>query len=365
MIARADVVVVGAGAMGSATAWWLARRGHDVVLLEQFEAGHRRGSSHGGTRIFRHAYLDAHYVRLAKQALPLWRELEADAGQSLLELTGALDHGDAATIEQVAAGLIGEQVAHEVLRTDQAAERWPGIRFDEAVLFHPEGGRCFADATVAACQQRAAAHGADVRFGVGRATVERSPSGDAAIVRAGDDTWEAKVAVVTAGGWAASTAGGLVDLPPLDVTLEQVQHFAPLDPSSEWPSFIHYADRDSLAMYSLATPGEGVKVNEYHVGPSIDPDDERTEDPARRAAVVEYVKEWVPGLDPTPINTATCLHTMTPNEDFVIDRLGPIVVGSPCSGHGFKFVPVIGRMLADLADGTATHPDPRFALPQG
>src|SRR3954470_16756730 len=108
---HADVVVVGAGAMGSSAAWWLARRGHDVVLLEQFDAGHDRGSSHGGARIFRHAYLDPHYVTLAKEALPLWRELEDDAGCTLLELTGGLDHGPATLIQELAAGLIGEGVA--------------------------------------------------------------------------------------------------------------------------------------------------------------------------------------------------------------------------------------------------------------
>src|SRR5262245_57925666 len=97
-----DVVVVGAGAMGSAAAWWLERQGRDVVLLEQFEAGHRRGSSHGGSRIFRFAYAEVSYVKLAQEALPLWRELEADAGETLLELTGAVDHGDPTTVRAVA-----------------------------------------------------------------------------------------------------------------------------------------------------------------------------------------------------------------------------------------------------------------------
>ena len=193
---RADVVVIGAGAMGSAAAWWLARRGHDVVLLERFEAGHDRGSSHGATRIFRHAYDDAHYVRMAKEALPLWRELEADAGRTLLELTGGIDHGPAAVVESIAAALIGEGVAREVLRPSAAANRWPGMRFDELVLFHPEAGRCLAAATVASLQDRAAAHGADVRFGVGPASFAVDASGDGVRVRAADDEWQA--------GWRSS-----------------------------------------------------------------------------------------------------------------------------------------------------------------
>src|SRR5713101_3409629 len=102
---KVDVVVIGAGAMGSATAWWLARRGVNVVLLEQFERGHARGSSHGGSRIFRFAYYEPKYVRMAQQALPLWRELEGDAGEPLLDTTGAIDHGDAASIDAVAAAM--------------------------------------------------------------------------------------------------------------------------------------------------------------------------------------------------------------------------------------------------------------------
>jgi sarcosine oxidase len=357
---RADVVVVGAGAMGSSAAWWLARRGHDVVLLEQFEAGHVRGSSHGATRIFRHAYDDAHYVRMAKESLPLWRELEADAGCTLLELTGAVDHGPAPVVERIAAALIGEGVAREVLLPDAAAARWPGMRFDELVLFHPEGGRCLAGATVAALQDRAAAHGADVRFGVGPASY--APDGDGVRVRAGDDEWDASVVVVTAGAWVRDVAG--IDVGPITVTLEQVQHFAPRDPAHSWPSVLHHR-ADGHLVYGLLSPGEGMKVDEHHAGPSIDPDtDPRVDDLVRRQRVIDYVEAWFPGLDPTPVHTATCLYTTTPTEDFIVDRVGPVVIGSPCSGHGFKFTPLVGRMLADLADGTESAGDPRFALPR-
>ncbi len=168
--------------------------------------------------------------------------------------------------------------------------------------------------------------------------------------------------MVTAGAWLGSLLGSAAGLPPLKVTLEQVQHFAPIDPEPEWPSFIHYRG-DELAVYGLRTPGEGVKVDEHHAGRVDDPnDDDRSIDLGRVAGVRDYVERWFPGLDPQPVNTSTCLYTTTPNEDFVIDRVGPIVVGSPCSGHGFKFVPLIGRMLADLADGTETVADPRFAL---
>src|SRR3954462_11923937 len=155
--------------MGSSTAWWLARRGVDVALLEQFEPGHTRGSSHGGSRIFRYAYDQPEYVRMAQAALPLWRELEADASRTLLETTGAIDHGDPRSVADVAAALEAGGAAHEMIPAAEARERWPGMRFDTDVVFHPDGGRCRADDAVRALQDRAGAHGADVRFGTGRA----------------------------------------------------------------------------------------------------------------------------------------------------------------------------------------------------
>jgi sarcosine oxidase len=106
-----------------------------------------------------------------------------------------------------------------------------------------------------------------------------------------------------------------------------------------------------------------MKVAAHHVGPAVDPDDDdRSPAPDAAAELSDYVREWFPGVDPEPAHLATCLYTTTANEDFVIDRRGPLVIGSPCSGHGFKFTPLVGRMLADLAEGRP-GPGPRFALP--
>jgi sarcosine oxidase len=343
-VPKAEVVVIGAGAMGSSTAWWLARRGHDVVLLEQFEQGHTRGSSHGGSRIFRYAYPTPDYVRLAQEALPLWRELEDEAGETLLEITGAVDHGDAASVHDVAGAMAACAVPHELLTADAAAERWPGMRFEGEVLFHPGGGRCRADATVAALQRLAHRNGADVRF---NASASLLVDDDRVTVAAGDESWSAPVAVVTAGAWVRAVLG--TRAPDVVVTQEQVQHFTPLDAGRDgagWPSFIHHR---VPWVYGLHTPGEGVKVAEHHVGPLIDPDRRVARDANLERTIVEYVREWFPGLDPTPTHTAECLYTTTPDESFVLDRVGPVVIGSPCSGHGFKFTPAIGRRLADLA----------------
>jgi sarcosine oxidase len=359
-VPRVDVVVVGAGAMGSATAWHLVRRGRAVALLERFEPGHVRGSSHGGSRIFRLAYDDPQYVHLARAALAGWRELEDDAGEDLLDLTGGVDHGEAAAVERVAAALTGSGAAFEVLSPQRAAERWPGMRFEGQVVVSPEGGRCRSDATVAALQRRVAELGGDVRFETPVEAVV--PAGDGVEVRTAGDTWQATTAVVAAGSWLPQLAGDVPGLPPLEVTQEQVVHFpiAPGAPGLEtWPSFVH---RGSW-IYGLATPGEGVKVAEHHTGPVVDPDERSFDpDPAGVDRVRRYAGEWLPGLVPEPASVTTCLYTTTPTEDFVLDRVGPVVVASPCSGHGFKFTPEIGRLVAGLAMG-APPEVPRFTLP--
>ena len=346
---RADVVVVGAGAMGSATAWHLARRGRSVALLERFEQGHVRGSSHGGSRVFRLAYDDPEYVHLARAALAGWRELEDDAGEDLLDLTGGVDHGEAAAVDRVAAALAGSGAAFEVLAPGAAARRWPGLRFDGQVLFSPEGGRCRSDATVTALHRRVAELGGDVRFETPVEAVV--PAAGGVEVRTADQTWRADAAVVAAGSWLPQLAADVPGLPAFEVTKEQVVHFptAPGAPGLEaWPSFVH---RGSW-IYGLATPGQGVKVAEHHTGAVVDPDARSFEPDAKGVERVRrYAAEWLPGVVPEPSSVTTCLYTSTPSEDFVLDRVGPVVVASPCSGHGFKFTPEIGRLVAGLALG--------------
>jgi sarcosine oxidase len=355
MAVVADVVVVGGGAMGSAAAWWLARDGRSVVLLERFEQGHARGSSHGPSRIFRLAYADPFYVELAQRALPLWRELEDDAGVALLTTTGGVDHGPAVTVELVADALEGRGASSELLGPDAAAERWPGMRFGEVVLFQPDAGRADADATVRALQGRALAHGAIVEFDQGALSIEAGA--DEARIRTASEEYRAPVAVVACGPWAPAVLSDLTRLPAMNVTREQVFYFQPRS-EVDWPAFIHHRQP---FIYGLDTPGRGVKIAEHHTGVTTDPDRRSFEiDADGQARVERYVEEWFPGVDAKPVGAETCLYTTTPTEDFVLDRAGPLVVAAGFSGHGFKFVPLIGRVLADLVEGRPA-PD-RFRL---
>ncbi len=361
---QVDAVVVGGGIMGASTAWSMARRGRSVVMLEQFGPGHDRGSSHGGSRIYRLAYPDSVYIDLARAAREEWRELEAETGADLLIRTGSLDHGDAESVRDLAAALVTRNVRHEMLDPEDAAARWPGMRFDGSVLHQPDGGRVMAQHAWKLLVERFEQLGGVMRWNTPARAIEvpnggANGDGDCARVVTDDEIYQAPIVIVAAGGWVESLLAPHVDLPEVVVTQESAFHFAPRAPA-EWPSFIHHG---AIPTYGLETPGEGVKVAEHHRGPVVTAASrDGVVDADARTRVSEFVAEWLPGLLPTPVTEVTCLYTNTANEDFILDRVGPIVIVSPCSGHGFKFAPAIGRMASNLAAGGA--PVGRFALPR-
>jgi sarcosine oxidase len=324
--------VVGAGVMGLATARALARAGRKVVLCEQFEVGHKRGSSHGGSRIVRLSYPDERWVRLAQEAYPLWRELEADCGRALLDQPGNLDLGSWQANRDALAAC---GVPFEVLDAAEIGRRFP-IRLEpgESGLFQPDGGIIFADLAVQAMLASAVAAGASLREHVRIDSVEEDGGG----VTAGDV--QARVAVVTAGAWAPVLVG--VDASP---TRETTSYFSLDEPM---PSVIE-PNGGSAHGYALVAPGVGMKAGLHQSGPTVDPDEPGGAD----AGIAERTEAWVKrrfrvaGL---AVRVETCLYTRRPNDEFLLERRGRVVVGSPCSGHGFKFAPLIGKRLAALAE---------------
>jgi sarcosine oxidase len=363
-----EVVIIGGGLMGAASAWALARRSVPVLLVEQFAPGHRNGSSHGSARIVRRAYRDPLYVALTGRAFDLWDQLDP----SLIRRTGGIDFGERRDVPAIAAELAAADVPHDVLSAAAAADRWPGMRFTGEVLFHPQAGTLDADAAVARLLRVATEHGADVRHGT--SVVSLAPAGDAAELTLSDGSaLRARAVVVAAGAWLPELLGGLVELPPLHVTEQPVFHFPRRDPGEPpWPSVIHEAD---AAVYHL--PGGGAadhrKLGQHRTrDASVRPAGRSfAVDPPARARAVSYVGTWLPGLVAQPQDESTCLYTSTPSEDFVLDRVGPLVVCSPCSGHGAKFAPLIGELVASLvlgtdstggADGTGGTVPARFRL---
>lgn len=357
-MARLVTAVVGGGVMGAATAWHLARRGHAVAVFEQFARGHDRGSSHGNARIFRLAYPEPEWTALARESLPQWHRLEADADVRIIHPSGGIDHGRDDLLARIAATLADLDVAHRMLDAAAARVRWPGLAFESAVLFHPDAGPTDAALAVATLLAQAERHGAVVRDRTPVRAIE--PVGDRVTVRLDGEAVTVDSVVVTPGAWAAGLLDGLVDLPSLTVTMEQPAVFAPRVAGPTWPTFVHWTDApprpngvdEPVLGYGLGTPDGRVKVGEHHTGRVIDPDRRPdAPDPDRTARLLDHVARWVPGVDPASAQVETCLYTSTPTTDFVVRRVGPVVVGAGFSGHGFKFAPRIGEVLADLVEG--------------
>lgn len=373
-------VVVGAGLMGSATAWHLASAGHEVTLLERDVPAGLSGSSHGSSRIFRYAYPTDTYARLVTEAAPVWSQLERESGSELFRQVGALDFGTERNPRGLATVLERVGVEHELVDLHDARVRWPQFAVDSEVLWQPTAGVVDAEGAVRAMVELSLRAGAQVhtRWEVAKVT-PASTTGYVVTATDGREIHAAEV-VVVAGGWLPhllrelSLPKGFLDaLPRFEVRQEQTFHF----PYSElladltWPTLIHkFRDGEaSLAVYALpgGRSGEdrGLKVALHNGGkvlPSAAHQDGKV-DPANRRWITDYVQRFLPGVVPEPYNEATCLFTNTPTEDFVIERVDGITVVSACSGHGAKFAPLTGLLAAGVATGNGTVPD-EFRVPR-
>ncbi len=363
------MIVVGGGVMGAAAARALAGQGREVVLFEQFEIGHSRGSSHGPTRVFRLAYPQADYVRLAQRALESWRRLEEAAGEPLLLTTGGLYAGEWA--EACGAALAACGVSRAWLPAAEAAARFPAMSFDgiERVLWQEDGAICLAAATVSALARLAREGGVEVREG---SEVEHVLLDDAGImVATASERLTASVVVVAAGTWAGALLSQLAIELPLRPAFTQVSYFEPLagPPPEPLPTYVE-GDFDSGGLGSggyWIPPHRGttaVKVGAGAAGHTVDPAMGPFEpDAGRLERDIAFVARRLPGFAADAAETETCLYTMTPDEDFVLERVGSAVICSCCSGHGFKFAPLIGELVAGLATGAEPSlPHERFSL---
>ena len=315
------VAVVGAGVMGCATAWALSERGADVTVHEQFGLDHDRGSSHGRTRIFRVAYPEPYWIRFAQQAYAGWNELDP----GLLGLYGLIELvADPALMSARALDECG--VPYRRLDRDAVREYGANLPEGWAALFVPDAGVVFADRA-----RHALLEAACVEVEANR-RIEST------------DELDTDVVVVTAGSWIRE----LVPDVPVKVTRETVAYFKREGPPP--PSIVDLdAETGGHGMYSLHDPVYGLKAGAHHAGAEADPDAEAPVDPAIVERIAAWVRERFPDVDPEPVEAQSCLYTTTADEHFVLERRGRVVVGSACSGHGFKFAPAVGRRLAELA----------------
>jgi sarcosine oxidase len=362
-----DVIVVGLGAMGAATLYRLARRGIRAIGIDRFSPPHDRGSSHGESRITRQAIGEGEaYVPFALRSHEIWRELEADTGQSLLVECGGLIigrrtdggiHGHADFIGRTIAAADRFAIPHEVLTADETRRRFPQFRLDGDETCYYERGAGFVrpEACVAAQLDRARALGATIRTG----EVVRRLTGDAAGVTLTTDsgTLSAGHVVVTAGAWSPQIAGASFAR-LLRVYRQTMFWFAPDEAGTyapeRFPIFIwRYGAGENDHFYGFPVVADGVKVATEQFAEPASPDAapmEPTPEDARRMHGA-HVRDRLAGLGDRCLSATTCLYTVTPDFGFLIDRhpeWDRVIVASPCSGHGFKHSAAIGEALAEL-----------------
>lgn len=364
---RYDVIIVGLGAMGSAAAYQLARRGRRVLGLDRFHPPHTMGSSHGGTRIIREAYAESpRYVPLVQRAYECWADLEAESGERLYTPTGGLMLG--APASPVVTGALASArehgLPHEQLDAAAIRRRFPAFAppDDHVGVWEPRAGALDPERCVAAHLDLAARHGAELRFD--EPADKWRPDGDGVAVTTSAGTYQADRAILSAGAW---TARFHVKLQlPLRVTRQTVCWFRPaaqperVDPAT-CPVWVWHLPSGHAA-YGFPDFGDGFKAGLHDPIDIVDPDtaprDVRDDE---AAALRAELAPYFPSAIGDYLRGQACLYTNTPDGHFLLDRHHrhpQVIVASPCSGHGFKFSAVIGEVLADLATDTA----PQFDL---
>ncbi|ELZ21877.1 N-methyltryptophan oxidase [Haloterrigena salina JCM 13891] len=368
---RYDVIVIGVGGMGSATAAHLADRGCDVLGLERYDVPNTMGSSHGITRIIRRAYYEhPSYIPLVERAYELWDDLADETGRDVIHRTGSIDAAppDNVVFEGSLRSCEEHDIPHEVLTSAEVAERFPGYDLPEGykALYQPDGGFVVPEQAIVGYVETAQAAGAEVR--ARERVLEWEPTSDEGVrVETDRGTYEAENMVLAAGAWNYKFADVLEGLA---VPERQVLGwFQPDRPSTFEP--------ETFPVWNLKVPEgrfyglpiydvPGFKIGKYHHrDKQVDPDDYEREPNREDERLLREVTEnyFADAAGPT-MRLATCMFTNSPDEHFILDTLPEhpqVAVGAGFSGHGFKFASVIGEILADLAiDGDTDHPVDMF-----
>ena len=358
-----DAIVVGLGGLGSAAAYWLARRlGERVLGLEQFELGHARGASADHSRIIRLSYHRPDYVRLARRAYATWAELEADCGSRIVTRTGGLDlFPPAASIAEAdySASMAAEAVPFERLDAAETMLRVPAWRLDDGTVALYQAAAGIADPyrANAAHQRRARELGATL-LGNARVTSLVDAGGEVDVTLADGTTHRTGHVVIAADAWTNDLLASFDRSLPLTVTREQVTYFNPTNGEAFEPErFPVWIWMDDPSFYGFPTYGEpGPKAGEDVGGRATTADGrDFATDHAALARLTDFLDRHLPGMAERELLTKTCLYTLTPDRDFVVDRLPeqPAVIVLLGAAHGFKFASLLGQIAADLAiDGT-------------
>ena len=353
-----EYIVIGLGGFGCAAAYWLARRaGTEVLGLEQFELGHVRGESQDHSRIIRLSYHTPGYVELAKHAYTAWAEVEKDAGERLVLRTGGLDLGprvSAIDLGTYTGSMDAAGVAYERLDAGEIMRRWPQWTLSDDIhgVFQEQSGIAMAAKSNATHVRMAREHGATL---TDRAPVSsiRQLDGELEVV-AGGTAYRCRRLVITSGAWSNQALGHFGLRLPLRVTKEQVTYFASPNPADFRPDrFPIWIWMDDPCFYGFPAFGEpGPKAGQDAGGQETTAETRTFDvDEPARARVVRFLERYLPSALGEIIYTRTCLYTLTPDRDFVVDRVPghPDVLMAIGGGHGFKFASLMGQMLSELA----------------
>jgi sarcosine oxidase len=363
--ARFDVIVIGLGAMGSATAYHLARRGRKVLGLERYNIPHEMGSSHGITRIIRLAYYEhPSYLPLLRRAYELWRDLQQLAGEQLLFRTGSIDAGPpgSVVVEGSQQSCVAYDLPHEVLTATELRRRFPGYQLpsDTVAVLQPDGGFLTPERCIVAHITLAQAKGAEIH--ACEEVMGWEAHGDGVRVRTDRAVYEADKLVIAAGAW----VGSLAPLAGVAVPERQVLGwFQPRHPElfmpERFPVFNLLVEEGRY--YGLPIYGvPGFKLGRYHhLGEAVHPDRvDRDCHPHDDLVLRTFTERYFPDAAGPTMALRVCLFTNTPDEHFVLDlhpEYPQVCIASPCSGHGFKFSSVVGEIMADLAERGETRHD--------
>ncbi|CAN5490162.1 N-methyl-L-tryptophan oxidase [soil metagenome] len=355
--------IVGIGGMGSAAAWWASTRlGDDVIGFERFELGHRRGASEDHSRIIRLSYHRPDAVRLAEAAYRAWSAVETVSAVRLVVCTGGLDLYPAGSSIDAAGYLDAMDacgVGYEVLDAADAMRRWPMFRLDPdtTVVHQADGGLVRAVAANAAHRRLAVGNGTTLLDRTPVRRIEPAPTGF--VITAGEERVPVDRLIITADAWTNQVTAGLGCSINLTVTQEQVAYF-PIRSGSGTERMPVWIWMDDPSFYGLpSVDGSGAKIGQDVGGAVVTGDDRSFDpDPGYRERLIGFQERLIPGSTGPIVEERTCLYTMTPDREFVLDHLPGhegAVIGLGAA-HGFKFASVFGRILSDLAiDGATEH----------
>ena len=386
-IQRVDTVVVGAGGLGSATAWQLARRGVDVALLEKFAFGHQRGASHDTSRILRRSYHTPAYVALAGEAYDDWALLERESAEQLVTTTGGVDlfpPGSSIAAVDYSTSMSACGVEFAELTVTEVAARWPALSLPEGTLalYQADTSMVPAGRSTATMQRLARERGARLYDDAPVISLMEHVNGGVEVVVGAGDAASAGVRVTNDGGrgyrrflarrvvltadaWTNDLLAHLGTSLPLTVTREQVTYFAPAAPerfgADRLPVWIWMDDPSFYGFPTYAEGGNGALVKAAQdCGGAVTSGDGRSfdTDGAALDLLRGFASRLLPGVG-APAHTVICLYTLTPDRDFVVGPVPghPAVLLGLGAGHAFKFAPTFGRLLADLVTSGSTGSD--------